>query len=479
MFLVFFVMALALLAQTTRFESEGEKFILDDVIAESNELFIRMGQESYEKAQDGTEEARPVLATRLLAAYAAYQEKVGAEENLPCAFITEQYAGDAADDEDTLRLAAEDYHVAARFIAWQMLHRELQHDRMLCTQLELSPEADDEEVTEKLKGFFRRVRDDDVLRHVNACLQTAGIGIRVDSADELIGHLSAENNRLATENKRLQGSAAIIRNLTEEKSSLEESNKRLSTEKKDAVGKVKQLSEENDSLRETNKQLQQDKDGSAAHVQQLTAEQRVLEEKVSALKVEMDETKQKLVAKDAREQHVVLDETRVRFIQNETRFAEENTARAALDTATQQLIDCLAKNLAFSSAFAIEIIGHTDTTPNGAVNTAARYRAAMKADESNPKLGLLRADKVMTEIRARMLRERQDGLQFLPMDEREDSLRCVFQTEYGNTMSVPVSFRCYSGSWLTPLHEGAYEEHASNRRVEMFIRPVSKEKNAE
>lgn len=429
MFLVFFVMALALLAQTTRFETEGEKYIIDDVIAESNELFIRMGVEPYDKKADAQKEERPHLAGKLLDAYAQYRQKVGLAEVAPSpyTFITEQYAGNAADDEDTLPLAAEDYHVAARFIAWQMLHREVRHDPILCSQLELTSETAEAEMTEKLKGFFRRVRDDDVLRHVNICLQTAGIGQRVDAADELIGRLSSENNRLEQEKQ----------------------------------------------------QLQQEKEQSAAHVQQLTAEQRVLEEKVSALKVEMDETKQKLVAKDAREQHVVLDETRVRFIQNETRFAEEHTARAALDTATRQLIDCLAKNIAFSSAFAIEIIGHTDTTPNGAVNTASRYRAAMKADDSNPKLGLLRADKVMTEIRERMLRERQDGLQFLPMDERDDALRCVYQTEYGNMVSVPVSFRCYSGSWLTPLHEGAYEEHASNRRVEMFIRPVSKEKNAE
>lgn len=438
MFLVFFVMALALLAQTTRFESEGEKFILDDVIAESNELFIRMGVEAYDKVSDTLKEERPQLAGKLLEAYATYRGKVGMADVAPCpyTFITEQYAGNAADDDDTLRLAAEDYHVAARFIAWQMLHREVRHDPILCSQLELTDETAEAEMTEKLKGFFRRVRDDDVLRHVNICLQTAGIGQRVDAADEQIGRLSAENQR---------------------------------------------LQQKNTALRETY----------AKKVKLLADEKATLDKKVHALTHEIDETKQKLVAKDAREQHVVLDETKVRFVQNETRFAAENTAAEALDTATQQLLECLAKNVALSAGFAVEIIGHTDTTPNGSVSTPARYRAAMKDDDSNPKLGLLRADKVMTEIRQRLMAhgegkplvlqiadanggEKHLALYFTVDEGREDALCCVWRQEGAQDARVPLVFRCYSGSWLTPLREGAYDDHASNRRVEMFIRPVTK-----
>lgn len=453
MFMAFFVIALALLSLRTSIEIEGEKYILDDVIKESNELFSRMEMPLYEKKQE-VQDARPQLAQKLMEAYALYRHKTGAADMADSTFIRDEYWDGEKGDAETEELAKLDYKLAVRFVAWQILNREWSHDSLLCDMWRNTPPADEKSVEEKLRDFFRSQRSDDMLRHVNSCLQTAGIGVHVDAADEKIGRLSDE-----------------LHHLREELKDLEKVNKDLVLRRQQSDEEKTALSRQLTSLMKETDETKQEK---IALSQQLTS-----------LMKEVDETKQKLVAKEAREQHVVLDETRVRFVQNTTDFASPETAAQALDSATLQLVDCLRKNLALSSGFAVEIIGHTDTTPNGAVNTPTSYRAAMQDDASNPKLGLLRADKVMSEIRARLLQGKlklssgEPEVSFRAEGGREDSLECLYLSADGEQQCKPVSFRCYSGSWLAPLKEGAYQDYASNRRVEMFIRPVHQEKGEE
>lgn len=216
----------------------------------------------------------------------------------------------------------------------------------------------------------------------------------------------------------------------------------------------------------------------------LTGEIEELEQTVTQLEGEVNELNKKNTAlensvsklkSDSREQIVALDEKKVKFIINESSFANEGEARRHISNdVINHLRDMANKKERTYKALVVEIIGHTDASIPGESNQLIDD-TRVKKDNFNPLLGLQRAIAIKDFI-----------IKSLNPSAPSSSYTIKGGTIEGS--SCPIYFKCYSASWLTPAkfsqqiesakaeekHRIYSEEDAgsSDRRVEVYIRPL-------
>lgn len=254
----------------------------------------------------------------------------------------------------------------------------------------------------------------------------------------------------------------------------EAKNNNLELEKFELIQKLVRILEENKMKQKIHtgeiEELKKNKEELEKTVKQLKCEVNKLKEKNTALENSVSKLKS-----DSREQIVALDEKKVKFIINESSFANEDVAKRHISNdVINHLRDMANKKERTYKALVVEIIGHTDASKPGKSDQLIKDDCVAE-DNHNPLLGLQRAIAIKDFI-----------IKSLNPSAPSSSYTIEGGTIEGS--SCPIYFKCYSASWLTPAkfsqqiesakaeekHRIYSEEDAgsSDRRVEVYIRPL-------
>lgn len=509
MFLVFFIIALGMLAFNS---NKGDALILEFLEEESNHLFARFQDiEEYHLDLDAENDSkRPLLAARIMQADSQY--RTIRDTRIPAEYIKELLknsgvavndAGEPVDEDDkplplkedelTAR-AEEDYRLAIRTLAWRVLvggksnatswQRAVERIRKKRLETEKAHPDDSPMSKEDLQlQMIINMRTDTLLRHTNNALQAAGFAEKVGgsamSPEAMRGLLNDYLSNIKIWNSNLR---RTLRVTTEEPSAPEAIIADMQKNVETICRKAKELTEDNERLRKKsritdylpkirnwhttlstwlNKPRKGDSDvvsETDAMIQELHNNYKAIDKKYKTLLEENKKLKQ--VSADTREQHVVLDENKVSFIKNKLKFSDENAANNALETAVKDLRKNMWSNFERSDSFIIEIIGHTDYNGSDLEDyNSVEETIKENKDDPNPRLGMQRAFTIYTKLKAKL----------------------------GNTYTKDgqekqIKYRCYSGSWVNPIEDDAYgvddeAQCSRNRRVEVYLRPVTPQQN--
>lgn len=433
MFLVFFVFAFVLYINSLG----GDDYVVDHVIEEYKILCKNKGL-SVQNYQGETNERdavkRPVLAKMLYEVIRMDRRKGEDRER-------ELTEADLMSNEDqfkdlkekiasfgctgeVLMEAQENYNAAVCLLAWYFLQN-------------------DKYSVDRKKIFGQDSKDNraqDIMRRINYALWNSELDNNEDGQNDEMGDLNTQIANLRTE---LKEKDLTIKNI-------EQQNKNL-----------------NKTLDERTKEL----DDMKRVVEQLNE-------------------KQKAVDKNSREQRVVLDEKEIQFARGKSdQFLSLNRKGKSEEVSETTIEDKLRKEVTGKIrntcetltedyvGVMVEIIGHTDDTLDG-----GRKRAvSLEGDQCNPQLGLMRAVCI------------------------KDMIITLLGGEKGKYYYMgkhPVYFKCYSAAWLTPYSFSVAAEKGDdpndpnkkdlssddqshdnecqkNRRVEVYIRPISKPNSSE
>lgn len=481
MFLAFFIIALALYAQKDFINADD--YIINDIVEESNLLFERAGLPRYEKEAEDKNPNRPILAKQLLQAGQWFERQRKQKYTMPPDVLdyirrTEMTEQLSLTEEELRDRASSQYHLAVQCLAWQVLSDAALHTGALQSLMEKAAEElhqQDESKTptdfsdfEKLCKVFEHLKDDAKLRHVNAVFRDNDIGGKTHSNKELEKWLEQARNETASLKSKLDGLKSKLDFLLDfivnqshyitDKTGIGK-NKTVTAENACDLldGQIEEALTELINLRKANPKKMAKKISELE--QKLALKDGELQDARHLITQQQEEVAQLKHARDAREQHVMLDDTKVNFIPGQTGYTNPHIAHQNLDEAAVNLAEFMEKNKEKCHTYVIEIIGHTDID-GSSMGRSHDETKALEKDELNPRLGLLRAVAIRNEL------EQRPALQQLPQH------------------SIEVTFRCYSGSWLTPLQLGKYgygdsgqdnkDIKQANRRVEVFVRPVFK-----
>lgn len=511
MFLVFFIIALGMLAFNSN--NKGDALILEFLEEESNHLFARFQDiEEYQLDLDAENDLkRPILAARIMQADSQYRTirrtRIPADcikELLKSSGVSVNDAGEPVDeddeplplDEDELTSRAEnDYHLAIRTLAWRVLvggkskatswQKAVERFRKKRLKIEEENPGDTHLSVEKLQlQMIFDMRTDTLLRHTNNALQAAGFAEKAGgggtmSPEAMRGLLNDYLSNIKSWNSNLRRTLGVT---TEVTAAPEAIIADMQQNVEAICRKVKELTEVNERLRKksgitdylpkirdwhttlsawlhkprkANPDVVSETD---AMIQELHNNYNAIGKKYQTLLEENKKLKQ--VSVDTREQHVVLDENKVSFIKNKLKFSDEDAANKALETAVTDLRKNMWSNFERSDSFIIEIIGHTDYDGSDLEDyNSVEETIKENKDDPNPRLGMQRAFTIYTKLKAKL----------------------------GNTYTKDgqkkqIKYRCYSGSWVNPIEDDEYgvddeAQCSRNRRVEVYLRPVTPQLN--
>ncbi len=437
MFLVFFVLAIALTSSMISGQSAGEKFIIDDVADAATELVNYVNGHLEPKTPIATPPQRVGEGEYGEVNTAALSERLDEAWKLIAEKIPARPLSDSAQhefDELRERSGKADYRRSIRLMYYHLGMDAAAADRHYDKMLRLVNAELRRLVEEKTPPPPAPPTAGERLAAIQKALGAAGM-----TDAQLQERLEAIRTALAETSLVLEELPRIIRE-----------NPKLATrirELEQLVDKLRDKLSDTSQTKEVLRQLRKSIEQMRAELEQKDKRVRELEAKEGSLTAELKKLKQqmdKLSGEHGRYQisQIVMSEHDVSFDLNRTAPRIGSTGRYDM------LLDFLSARLkeAGSCRLVVEVIGHTDS--------ARKQNATQsESDDYNAGLGLKRAmafiQKIKKDLAPRVGDDAMERLQFQP----------------------------YSASYTRPvLTQDGKEDSGTSRRVEVLVRPEATER---